>query len=61
MRRALLDVERPEDVAPNPFDGSVVDTVCEATEQEIETALSTASEGASVMRRLPRALRGVVL
>ena len=45
----------------NPFDGSVVDTAYEATEQEIETALSTASEGASVMRRLPRVDRAAVL
>jgi len=53
--------EGPECEVLNPFDGSVVDTVCEATEQETELALSTALEGASVMRRLPRVDRVAVL
>ncbi|MCK4915632.1 MAG: aldehyde dehydrogenase family protein, partial [Candidatus Eisenbacteria sp.] len=45
----------------NPFDGSVVGTVPEATPEEVERALSVATEGASVMGRLPRVERAAVL
>ncbi len=45
----------------NPFDGSVVGTVPEATPEEVERALSVAVEGAFVMRRLPRVERAAVL
>jgi acyl-CoA reductase-like NAD-dependent aldehyde dehydrogenase len=45
----------------NPFDGSVVGTVHEATEDEVELALSVAAEGASVMRKLSRFDRAGVL
>ncbi len=51
----------PDVEVRNPFDGSVVGTVPEATEEEVELALSVAAEGASVMRRLPRADRAAVL
>ena len=33
----------------NPFDGSVVDTVPKATEQDVETALEGAVHGATTM------------
>jgi glyceraldehyde-3-phosphate dehydrogenase (NADP+) len=45
----------------NPYDGSVIDTVPEATPGEIETALSTAAEGARVMESLPRVERADIL
>ncbi|MCK4408702.1 MAG: aldehyde dehydrogenase family protein, partial [Candidatus Eisenbacteria sp.] len=45
----------------NPFDGSVVGTVPAATPEEVERALCSAVEGASVMRRLPRVERAGIL
>jgi len=45
----------------NPFDGSVVGTVPEATPEEVERALCVAVEGAFVMDRLPRVERAAVL
>lgn len=37
----------------NPFDGAVIDTVPQATSQDVEAAVSAAVEGAKVMRDLP--------
>jgi len=37
----------------NPFDGSVVDTVPQATATDAEAAIASAVEGAAVMRKLP--------
>ncbi|MFH1690562.1 MAG: aldehyde dehydrogenase family protein [Candidatus Eisenbacteria bacterium] len=51
----------PDVEVRNPFDGSVVGTVPEATEEEVELALSVATEGASVVGRLPRVERAAVL
>lgn len=45
----------------NPYDGSVIDTVPEATPSEVEAALAASVEGARVMESLPRAERAGIL
>lgn len=45
----------------NPFDGSLIETVPAATEEETELALVTAERGAEAMRKLPRVERAAVL
>ena len=45
----------------NPFDGSVVDTVPAATDEEVRLALDAAEEGAKAMRTLARVERSAVL
>lgn len=45
----------------NPFDGSVVDTVPAATPDEVESALSSAARGATVMRGVPALRRSAIL
>src|SRR5262245_1852342 len=37
----------------NPYDGSVVDTVPQATVTDVDAAIAAAVEGAAVMRKLP--------
>lgn len=45
----------------NPYDGSVIESAPDATDGEIEDALSAAEAGARVMEALPRAERASVL
>ncbi len=45
----------------NPFDGSEIDTVPAATEEQVDSALSTAVEGARVMERMSRFDRAEIL
>ena len=45
----------------NPLDGSVVDTVPSATEDQVDTALSIADEGARIMERMSRFDRAEIL
>lgn len=45
----------------NPFDGSVVGTVPEATALQVDEALAAAAEGARMMERLPRVERAAIL
>src|SRR5690348_1152707 len=37
----------------NPYDGSIVDTVPQASQADVEAAIASAVEGAAVMRKLP--------
>ena len=47
-------VDRPDKIeVTNPYNGSVVDTVPQATTEDVERALAGAVEGAAVMRQLP--------
>jgi glyceraldehyde-3-phosphate dehydrogenase (NADP+) len=45
----------------NPFDGSVVDTVPQATREDIEAAIAGAVAGARIMRDVPAYDRSVIL
>lgn len=51
IRGEWVDGGRPIEVR-HPFDGSVVDTVPQATPEQVETALAGAVEGAAIMRGL---------
>ena len=37
----------------NPFDGSVLDTVPRASNEDVDTALATAVRGAEIMAKIP--------
>jgi len=55
-----VDAGRSIEVA-NPYDGSVIDTVPDATEEQVDRALAVAQEGAAVMEALPRFDRSEIL
>ena len=47
-------VDRPQRIeVKNPFDGSVVDTVPQATPEDVDAALAGAMVGSQIMRRMP--------
>ena len=45
----------------NPYDGSVIDTVPSAGEEEVRQAITAAEAGAEIMRLLPRVERSAIL
>ncbi|RPH76738.1 MAG: aldehyde dehydrogenase family protein, partial [Nitrospiraceae bacterium] len=55
-------VDRPQRIeVRNPFDGAVIDTVPQASSEDVATAVSGAVEGAKVMRRLTALERSKIL
>jgi glyceraldehyde-3-phosphate dehydrogenase (NADP+) len=55
-----VSAERTIDVR-NPFDGSIIDSVPEATTDHVEQALAAAVEGAALMERMSRFERAAIL
>ncbi|HBT40364.1 MAG: aldehyde dehydrogenase family protein [Pseudothermotoga sp.] len=55
-------IDRPKKIEVRfPYDGSVVDTVPIAEEEDIETAISNALEGAKIMKKTPAWKRAEIL
>jgi len=55
-------VDRDEKIeVRNPYDGSIIDTVPRATEEDVENALAGAVDGARIMRELPAFERSAML
>jgi glyceraldehyde-3-phosphate dehydrogenase (NADP+) len=55
-------IDRPKKIEVRfPYDGSVVDTVPIAEEEDIETAISSALEGAKIMKKTPAWKRSEIL
>lgn len=55
-------VDRPKRIeVRNPFDGTVIDSVPQASSEDVETAVEAAVEGAKIMRGLPALERSKIL
>src|SRR5262245_7340473 len=55
-------IDKPDKVeVRNPFDGSVIDSVPKADEEDVRRAIDAAGEGAATMRRLSGYDRAAIL